>query len=1129
MSSVLGSAGFFVVGGPVNRNAPSYVARRADEDLYQGLQRGNFCYVLTSRQMGKSSLKGSVAARLRQEGAQVAQLDLTGLGQNLSVEQWYLGLLFQLGRELDLEDPLEEFWEQHEGLGPMQRWMRAIREVVLERLSGRCVIFIDEIDATRSLPFSTDEFFAGIREIYHRREADAELNRLTFCLLGVATPSDLIQDVRTTPFNIGQRVELNDFSEAEASIFMEGLGRPHRLSRKLLSRVLYWTGGQPYLTQRLCQAVADTPTVIGPAGVDRLCQDLFLSQSARERDDNLLFVRNRILRSDEDTQVRTKGGVPAVLGLYSKVRKATGSRLPLERLYERVKDDAAQPLLNVLRLSGITRVREGFLYVRNRIYYRVFDRAWIESSLPMDEARRQRAARREGQIRVWRIAGPVIALFVFLTALAWRERRQVNSQKVENVTQKRELDDEKAKNAVQMARNIDQAREIEARRLEVARSDADATEAQLKAATAAESAREQQQKAEKESKRADKALDDALDFSTTVAAQIWQRYEDSPPAAAARSGTPDNGNESDAQSGGDSHAKPRQNPMLQAYSDILESGLKLAEDTLKSESSDESKQKAVYVKAVDLFLDCDSLRLQNDLAKARDACNRSADWAHTLSEDKGILLRVISAYAYSGTATTWSWMGDSGEALKTAQTGMQIADALIPIVKRENDIVWNWHKLAQAYGYFGSVDEREKEIPKALQAYSQQLEMDNELYRVARTKGDVDSALSALGDGVKGYDKIAALQMSKKDFQGVEDAYRNAVRIGEIRVQVAKTPKLTRDPSEIRQAQLDLAADHLALARARQELGRLAEARESYTQRIKILSEFPDETAEDRDMEALAYKRLGDFELVYGNKQAALDAYQKRLPLAQQHAEAQSDFSAQYTLSETYQEMGDAQSALGNAAQARESYALALAAANSCLEKTASGETSAGTGPRKTDPDTAWRQRSLALEQKAEVESAMGSRDQARADLQESLPAARQRLALARSEFDKDKDNAAKKDAVVSDYGSLAWLELLNGDPASSIEDATSALNMDSTQTWIKGNLAHGYLLSGRMEEAKSTYLASKGEEVNSEIFEQVVFEDFVVLTHLGLGSPSMIEIEKVLGLGGEDTAATGVARAAQK
>jgi len=131
---------FYIAGGTLSRDALCYVTRQADADLRASLDRGEFCYVLTSRQMGKSSLMVRIASLLREEGAGIVVLDLTAIGQNLTAEQWYGGLLIQMASQLDLEDELEEFWDTHTILGPLQRWMQALSEIVLSQCPGRVVI-----------------------------------------------------------------------------------------------------------------------------------------------------------------------------------------------------------------------------------------------------------------------------------------------------------------------------------------------------------------------------------------------------------------------------------------------------------------------------------------------------------------------------------------------------------------------------------------------------------------------------------------------------------------------------------------------------------------------------------------------------------------------------------------------------------------------------------------------------------------------------------------------------------------------------------------------------------------------------------------------------------------------------
>ncbi|HET7697153.1 MAG TPA: AAA-like domain-containing protein [Vicinamibacterales bacterium] len=401
---------FFVTGGALASDAPSYVVRDADAELLEALIAGEFCYVLTARQMGKSSLMVRTVAELRKNGIDAAVVDLTAIGLHVTVEQWYRGLLTEVGEQLGMESAVDAAWSALRDLPPTQRWLKVLRDLLVIPRPRPLAIFVDEIDVVRSLPFRTDDFFAGIREIFNRRARQPAMRRLSFCLLGVAAPTDLIADPTLTPFNIGRRIELADFTPTEAVVLAAGLGRPPDAARALLARIGYWTGAHPYLTQRLCLAIARDPSVRNDADVDRCCQQLFLSPHAAERDDNLIFVREHLLTQDA---LRTP-----LLDLYASVLRGDG----------RGGDDRVNPVVSALRLSGIVRADGDRLRVRNEIYARVFDRAWVARHLPDAEVRRQRAAFRRGALRTGIAAAVVLAAVLGGVAALWRQHGQLRAE-----------------------------------------------------------------------------------------------------------------------------------------------------------------------------------------------------------------------------------------------------------------------------------------------------------------------------------------------------------------------------------------------------------------------------------------------------------------------------------------------------------------------------------------------------------------------------------------------------------------------------------------------------------------------------------------------------------------------------
>src|SRR3954469_17024480 len=141
---------FSVEGGSVQANDGLYIHRGADEELLELCRAGAFTYVLTPRQMGKSSLMVRTAERLSDEGFTSIIIDLQELGVELSAEQWYYGLVAKIDERTSLRTNAKQWWKEHEALGFGQRLTLFLKDVLMAEAGPdeRVVIFVDEIDTT---------------------------------------------------------------------------------------------------------------------------------------------------------------------------------------------------------------------------------------------------------------------------------------------------------------------------------------------------------------------------------------------------------------------------------------------------------------------------------------------------------------------------------------------------------------------------------------------------------------------------------------------------------------------------------------------------------------------------------------------------------------------------------------------------------------------------------------------------------------------------------------------------------------------------------------------------------------------------------------------------------------------
>ncbi len=357
-------------GGAVNPRKHVYITRRdVEEQVLSILRSSEYCNILSSRQVGKTSLIFRIRETLKGESIRVVVLDITSIGSQETAERWFRDLLMQCSSQLRLPIDFLEWWQEHEHLSLAQRFSTFFSDVAISAdTNSPIVVFLDEIDSTLKLPY-TDDLFTTIRYMYNQRPSEPRFEQVSFCLIGVATPDELVKDRRTTSYNIGQSVELRDFNPEvdDLSELTEILSEVSDDASGLLEDILRWTNGHPYLTAMLCSDALEAGA--GQQSVDLMVSERFSALEELRTDVHfqqiLRFLDYRLARPE------------ATLELYR------------ELLLGRPVRDGSSNAHVELRLAGLVRsMPDGTIAIRNQIYRQVFDKKWLSRQRP-DRARRR--------------------------------------------------------------------------------------------------------------------------------------------------------------------------------------------------------------------------------------------------------------------------------------------------------------------------------------------------------------------------------------------------------------------------------------------------------------------------------------------------------------------------------------------------------------------------------------------------------------------------------------------------------------------------------------------------------------------------------------------------------------------
>jgi hypothetical protein len=236
-------------GGAVKLRDRFYIERDGDSRLKREVVKwGTTTSIRASRQTGKSSLLVRGMHHACQSEAKVVHLDMQRVDsdflQSPDVFLRYLAEFTVRQLRLDLAE-VESFW--HGSLGPQDKLTYLLEDYILPTMHVPVVLAMDEVDRLLQTPFHSD-FFGLVRSWHNSRAISDEWNKLNIVMVISTEPYLLIDDMSQSPFNVGMKLYLEDFNEAQMRDLNARHGSP--VPEDDFPRLMQLLNGHPYLTRK---------------------------------------------------------------------------------------------------------------------------------------------------------------------------------------------------------------------------------------------------------------------------------------------------------------------------------------------------------------------------------------------------------------------------------------------------------------------------------------------------------------------------------------------------------------------------------------------------------------------------------------------------------------------------------------------------------------------------------------------------------------------------------------------------------------------------------------------------------------------------------------------------------------